>query len=163
MRSSWSVCLRGPQGHLVLFRSAAAFPSWKQHKKAPLYINKHASVMDLLGGCFYDPELVLFFLNCRLFFLFTKSTAWQFTLDGIEICTNDRSKNAKGYCWKTQKRAWVCVHTHSRTHAGLLQNLRLAAFVTWGWHMIVCVHSLCCRQNWWLFMCLSTYESSFVA
>lgn len=35
------------------------------------------------------------------------------------------------------------MHTRTRAHTqarvGLLQNLRLAALVTWDWHMILCV------------------------
>lgn len=47
--------------------------------------------------------------------------------------------------WRKRVYRYACAHT--KAGAGLLQNLRLAALVTWDWHMIlrvcVCVFILC--------------------
>lgn len=38
-----------------------------------------------------------------------------------------------------QEHVYGHAHTHTEAGVGLLQNLRLAALVTWDWHMILCV------------------------
>jgi len=80
----------------------------------------------------------------------------------VLVLSESRQKRVYGHaCVCASARILIHTHAHRLEWASDLQLLS-PGIGTW-FSVCVCVCVLCCRQNWWLFMCLSTYESSSVA